>query len=120
MEKLHLIGLGESDDPYSESNSLRFADDMTLWPALEYGHIFGYFITRPGLYTQEQFLVWKQLDAYNYFQSGYVRTVVVSAVGSICLLKDPSQRSPDSAHHHWVAIKKHGTVVSGHCTCMAG
>ena len=30
--KLHLIGLGESDDPYSESNSSRFADDMTLWP----------------------------------------------------------------------------------------
>ena len=123
LEKLHLLGLEECNDPYSESNSSKFVDNMTLWPPLEYGHIFGYFVTRPDLYTQEQLLAWKQLDAYNYFQSGYVRTVLVSAVGSIRLLKalvNPSQRSPDSAHHCWVAIKKDGTVVSGHCTCMAG
>ena len=67
VEKLRLIGLGESDDPYSESNSAKFVDDLTLWPAVEYGHIFGYFVARPGLYTQEQLLAWKQLESYNYF-----------------------------------------------------
>ena len=43
---------------------------------MEYGHIFAYFIRRPGLYTQEQLISWKQLDAYNYFQAGYVRNVL--------------------------------------------
>ena len=75
VEKLHLLGLAECDDPCNDSNSSKFTDDLTLWPVVEYGHIFGYFVTRPGLYTQEQLLAWKQLDVYNYFQSGYVRTI---------------------------------------------
>ena len=77
QEKLCLLGFRESDDPYSESNMAKFTDNMTLWPAVEYGHIFGYFITRPGLYTQEELLAWKQLDTYNYFQTEYVRTILV-------------------------------------------
>lgn len=121
IEKLRLVGLEECDDPYSESS--KFTDDLTLWPAVEYGHIFGYFISRPGLYTQEQLLAWKQLDAYNYFQCGYVRTILVRRAGNIRLLKalvNPSQRSPDSAHHCWLAVKEDGTMISAHCTCMAG
>ena len=61
VEKLHLIGLNDS---HSDSNSAHFKNDLKLWPAVEYGH-FSYFVTRPGLYTQEQLLAWKQLDAYN-------------------------------------------------------
>ena len=53
VEKLRLLGFTESDDPYSESNAARFTDNLTLGPRVEYGHIFGYFVTRPGLYTQE-------------------------------------------------------------------
>ena len=123
VDKLRLVGLEESDDPYSYTNSSRFTDDLTSWPAVEYGHIFGYFITRPGLYTQEQLLAWKQLDAYNYFQSGYVRSILVWRVDNTRILKalvNPSQRSPDNAHHCWLAVKKDGTVISAHCTCMAG
>ena len=33
------------------------------------------FVDRPGVYTRQQMLQWKQLDAYNYFIRGYVRTV---------------------------------------------
>ena len=50
---------------------------MTAWSPLEYGHIFTYFIRQPGLYTQEQLLSWKQLEAYNYFENGYVLSVHV-------------------------------------------
>ena len=57
-------------DPYDERNANSYKDDMTAWPPLEYGHIFTYFIRCPGLYTQEQLLSWKQLEAYNYFQNG--------------------------------------------------
>ncbi|MCG8623863.1 MAG: hypothetical protein MJE68_17960, partial [Proteobacteria bacterium] len=54
---------------------------MTQWQKIEYGHMFAYFISRPGTYTQEQLLSWKQLEAYNYFENGHVRTVLSMAIG---------------------------------------
>ena len=47
-EKLRLLDLAESDDPYAERNNDKFEDDMTRWPPVEYGHIFCYFIERPA------------------------------------------------------------------------
>ena len=56
-------------------------------------------LKRPGTYTQEQLLSWKQLEAYNFFESGYVRTVFAMAFGqdvAKCVLVkakvNPSQR----------------------------
>ena len=123
LRKLQLIGLKEVNDLYSETNDRKLIDNMTLWPPVEHGHIFSYFIARPRLYTLEQLLAWKQLDAYNYFQSGYVRTVLAWKVSNICLLKaivNPSQETPTNVHRCWIAVKRDGTVTSAHCTCMAG
>ena len=52
---------------------------MRLWPPVEFGHIFcyRYLIERPGVYTRQELLQRKQLEAYNYFKSGFVRTVEV-------------------------------------------
>ena len=50
----------------------RLTDQMPAWPQVEFGHIFGYFIKRPGVFTQEELLDWQ---AYNFFQSGFARTV---------------------------------------------
>ena len=124
VAKLQLLELDEGGDPYATHNAEKFTDDMSLWPALEYGHIFCYFIDRPGVYTKQQLLQWKSLEAYNYFMSGHVRTVLLWAVNATsCIVKalvNPSQRSPDSAHHAWVAMKKDGQIMAAHCTCMAG
>ena len=83
-KKLELAGLTLQNDPYAPVNQEKFKD-MAAWPQLEYGHIIIFclliFIRRPGVYTQ-QLLSWKQLDAYNYFQSGYVRTVCVQRLRS--------------------------------------
>ena len=49
----------------------KYVNDMTTWPSIEY--IFGYFVTRPGVHMQQELL---QMDAYNFFQVGYVRTVL--------------------------------------------
>ena len=125
--KTGIGGLTLSDDPFMKDNDHRFSDDMTLWPRIEYGHIFGYFINRPGTYTQKQLLSWKQLEAYNYFESGFVRTVFAMGFGQgdqkCCLLKakvNPSQRTADQAHEAWIIARSSGLVVSAHCTCMAG
>ena len=74
-QKLESVWLTLSDDPFMKDNDHRFSDDMTLWSRIEYRHIFGYFINRLGTFTQEQLSSWKQLEAYNYFESGFVRTV---------------------------------------------
>ena len=125
--KLEAVGLSLKDDPYMPGASDKWRSDMACWPKIEYGHIFAYFISRPGTYTQEQLLSWKQLEAYNYFQNGYVRTVLSSMFGSgstrCVLLKakvNPSQRARDNAHEAWIIARKDGPIVSAHCTCMAG
>ena len=83
IRRLEVIGLKESDDPYVQENQLkRFKDTMSAWPQIEYGHIFGYFIRRPGVYTQQELLDWKSLQAYNFFQSGFVQTVATWTVNS--------------------------------------
>ena len=40
LEKLHLVGLEDSVDPYKKSNSSKSTDDLALWPAVEYGYIY--------------------------------------------------------------------------------
>ena len=56
-----------ADDPYLTSND-EYVTNMTTWPSMEYGYIFGYFVTRSGVYTQQELLSWKQIDVYNFFQ----------------------------------------------------
>ena len=117
-EKLSLLCLNEDEDPYQ---SMSFVDDMTLWPPVSYGDIFCYFIDRPGIYTRQQLLQWRSLEAY---QSGYVRTVKIwASKGDVCVIKtlvNPSHVSPDKTHHAWVGLKKSGEVVTAHCSCVAG
>ena len=124
LDKLSLLGLTEQEDTYAEQNHCMFVDHMPSWPQVEYGHIFLYFIDRPGVYTQRQMMQWRSLDAYNYFRNGHVREVRVWSVSkssSILIAKvNPSQSSPDNAHHAWVGAKKDGEVITAHCTCMAG
>ena len=107
-KKLESVGLTLKGDPYLPENN-GFCLDMTNWPRMEYGHIFAYFITRPGTYTQEELISWKQLEAYNYFEYGYVRTVLSMVFGhgkARCVVMKAkvnlSQKSPDDAHQAWI------------------
>ncbi len=65
LEKLNIIGLNEKEDPYASCNSEKFEDNMALWPPVEFGHNFCYFIEWPGVNTKQELLQWKQLEAYN-------------------------------------------------------
>ena len=67
LAKLKVVGLKEKGDPYA--NEGRFFDYMTLWPPVEY------FKERPGVYTQQQLMQWKSMDAYNFYKSGHVREI---------------------------------------------
>ena len=64
IAKLQAVGLTLEVDPYSKESGRNFETNMTIWPPLEYSHIFGYFITYPCLYTVEHLLSYKQLHVY--------------------------------------------------------
>ena len=72
LEKLLLMGLDDHGDPYASHNTNNFVEDMTLWPPVECGHIFGYFVECPSVFTKQELLQWKSMEAYNYFKNGFV------------------------------------------------
>ena len=124
IKKLELLQLTENDDPYAAKNEHYFVDDMTLWPSVEYGHIFCYFVERPGVYSKRELMQWKSLDAYEYFQAGHVRTVRIWPVCPTVLIArahvNPSQKSSEKPHDAWIGLQSNGEILAAHCTCMAG
>ena len=65
----------------------------------------------------------KSLDAYNYFISGWVQEIKHVKLPGVVVLKcgvRPSYHTTEEPHHSWVALKTNGSVIVGHCFCMAG
>ena len=66
---------------------------------------------------------YKSLEAYKYFVSGWVQTLKHIWRNGIFIAKcevRPSYRLSDDFHVPWIALSTTGSVVAGHCTCMAG
>ena len=116
----------ELPDPYSLTE-VELLDDLKQWPDIEFGNIYTYLINTKGLYTKESLKAYKSLEAYNFFHSGHVRTVYfyetsTSSRYAVLIAKvNPSQKSSSNPHEAWVIVKKEdGTIITGHCSCMAG
>ena len=68
---------------------------------------------------------YRSLEAYNFFVSGFVGTIVHMSTdlsGVLVFRADckPSFRVTADPHHPWVSIRADGQVIAGHCDCMAG
>lgn len=78
----------------------------------------------PGVFTQEKMKNFRSLEAYNFFRSGWVQTVFhcTTDTGNYIFKADvrPSWRVTETPHHPWVAATGDGTIIAGHCDCMAG
>ena len=103
-----------------------WVDDPTKWPGIEWPDVSYYLIDTPGVFTRESMRNRRSLEAYNQFESGWVKTVLYyqPTDSPHCILKAdviPSQRVNDTPHHPWVGIhKKDKIVTAAHCDCMAG
>ena len=54
----------------------KWIDDPKKWPDLEYGDIHNYLIDTPRPYIKENLKSYKSLEAYDFFYSGLVQTVL--------------------------------------------
>lgn len=120
-EKLGILGLDSC--PYLIPEDA-WQDKVTSWPPVDWPSIYGYLIDTPGTFTRESLKSYKSLEAYSFFESGWVDTCWMHTTSSgLVVLKSkviPSQRITEEPHQPWVGLKKDGTVITAHCTCMAG
>ena len=126
---------GEVLDPYNISVEL-WIDDVSRWPPIEFPHVYTYLIDTPGEFTREKLKAFNSLQAYNYYIeytknmlrrfhyfhfSGWIRTVYYRDIGNEnCILMakvTPSQRINNKPHEAWIGVS---TIITGHCSCMAG
>ena len=53
-------------DPYQLDGEV-WIDDPSLWPEVEFPHIYVYLIDTPREFTREKLKAYKSLEAYNYY-----------------------------------------------------
>lgn len=109
-------------DPFIDGET--WEDNVTKWPDVQFGEIYCYIVDTPGQFTRETLKAYCTFEAYNFFHSGWVHTVLSSTLGSDkCFLKakvNRSQALSDKPHEAWVCVDTDCTILNVHCTCMAG
>nr|CAH7723786.1 unnamed protein product [Callosobruchus chinensis] len=85
--------------------------------------ILSYLVLTHSFYTKDQKKAYKSLQAYKYFESGFViraGTIVINDFYVLVGMVKHSQRANLKPLHVWCLITKDGSVSTAHCTCMAG
>ena len=95
------------------------------WPNIGFPDIYSFLIERTSEFTRESLKAYKSLEGYNQYCNGWVGNVNVYQPMSNCtyIATAPvrhSQSISATPLRPWVAIEKNGSVLCGHCTCMAG
>ncbi|XP_047143880.1 uncharacterized protein LOC124817620 isoform X2 [Hydra vulgaris] len=121
QRKLSLLGLDKCPYKYPADS---WTEDPSQWPSLSYHNLYQYLIKTPCIYSPEAMENYKSLEAWRFFQEGWVQTVVHMKISQdIMILKcdvRPSYRTTSPNHKPWIALGLLGNVVTAHCNCMAG
>ena len=72
-------------DPYCV-REVEFGSDATTWPPVEHVDVINYLIFTPSAYTSEQLKKYKSLDAYKFFQDGWIKKIVYNKFEDLQLL----------------------------------
>ena len=73
-------------DPYSIVVG-DFSKDVTKWPQVGFLDIINYLIDSPSAYTSEQLKKYKSLDAYKFYQDGWIRQILHKKIEGIHLIR---------------------------------
>ena len=82
-----------------------------------------YLLYTTSFVTLEEVKNFKSLQSYKYFTVGWVIEHRWKVFDEICLIVGKVTHSYAVSCvplNPWIIVKKTGTVVCGHCTCMAG
>ena len=86
-----------------------------------------YLLYTTSFVTLEEIRNYKSLQSYKYFTSGWVIDVKwkkindgMSTASTLIIGKVRHSYSSKEPLKPWILIKSSGSVVCGHCTCMAG
>lgn len=66
---------------------------------------------------------YKSLEAFKFYIAGWVQEIKHMKVNDVILViadVRPSYKTTNKPHSAWVVLKNSGSVVYGHCKCMAG
>ena len=82
-----------------------------------------YLLYTTSFVTLEEVKNFKSLQSYKYFIAGWVIDHRWKVFNEACLIVGKVNHSyamSSTPLNPWVIVKNSGTVVCGHCTCMAG
>ncbi|KAH9361714.1 hypothetical protein HPB48_005133 [Haemaphysalis longicornis] len=89
-----------------------------------YPDIYNYFVLAINYATQEDMRMFKSLEAHNFFTRGFGKCFAAMQLPSkrVIVLSEMnhSQRLRDTALKACILAIADGTVITAHCTCMAG
>ena len=102
-------------------NIIIFNDDYCL--VYSYADIVVYLLYTTSFVTLEEVKNFKLLQSYKYFTAGWVIDHRWKVFNEACLIigkVNHSYAMSSTPLNPWIIVKNSGTVVCGHCTCMAG
>ncbi|XP_042144096.1 uncharacterized protein LOC121834464, partial [Ixodes scapularis] len=85
-----------------------------------------YLVFSPTQFTADTVQAYKSLEAWNYFEFGFVRECKLwkPQGAAVCFVRAkamPSQRATTEPHDTWVCLTNaSGGLRAAHCTCKAG
>ncbi|KAL3866251.1 hypothetical protein ACJMK2_043566 [Sinanodonta woodiana] len=104
-EKIKIL---DNRDPYEMTKS-EWCKDLTSWPEVTYPDI--------NLELINLF------EEYNFFVCGWVVDIREVSINGLCVEAGKvkhSLRINYTCFQPWIISEKNGTIIAGHCTCMAG
>ncbi|KAL3874727.1 hypothetical protein ACJMK2_037699 [Sinanodonta woodiana] len=115
----YIDSLDHQHHPY-QIEPKKFSANEEQLPDVTFGDIIMYLVNGASAYTLEQFEAYKSLEDYNYVVSGWVDHVNTYKPEGCANVIATAKRLNAKPLEPWIIASPQGTVLSAHCTCMAG
>ena len=71
--------------PYCIS-STEWGKDVSQWPLIGFLDVINYLVYSPSAYTSEQLKKYKSLEAYKFYQDGWIQQILHKKIGELHLV----------------------------------